>query len=229
MILEWWQYMTTHCSPEVRQKGLLKESIRTISRYRRCKEAWQPHLNQSKAVIEQGILFCQRRELAVILGGGALLDIPVETLCEHFSQVISVDAVRFRQIEKRYRYLTNLSFVEADITDYHSEPFPWVNADYIISSNLLSQLPIPEHEEFRKPIIEAHLALLASLTARKCLITDTEQVFCDEEGYLQEVIPLLYSVYLPYPTIAQWEWKIAPSGETTRGLVESRRVSAFGF
>lgn len=103
----------------------------------------------------------------------------------------------------------------------------------VISANLLSQLPIrpverleaarrpfgpwrPEDgDAFGRRIVEAHLAALAGLSARVCLVTDLDETEEDRQGRLHARHDLLYGVRLRAPE-REWRWELAPFGEAGR-------------
>lgn len=114
----------------------------------------------------------------------------------------------------------------------------------VISANLLSQLPIrpvarlegsrrplgpwtPEDgDAFGRRIVEAHLAALAELPARICLVTDLDEVEMDREGREHARHDLLYGVRLAKPD-RSWLWELAPFGEAARGRRLLHRVAGF--
>ena len=51
MIAEALEWLATPCPLYVRRLGLLSESIAISARHRRCREAWVPHLEQSRYLI----------------------------------------------------------------------------------------------------------------------------------------------------------------------------------
>ena len=44
MLKELTDYIATPCLPQFRRLGYLKEAVSIMARYRRCRKAWQPHL-----------------------------------------------------------------------------------------------------------------------------------------------------------------------------------------
>ena len=101
MLAELFAWMTTPCPAAARRLGYLREPIAIEARYRRHAERWRPHLEKSKAVIEEAVSNSSRRRRAVGLGSGPLFDIPVEALANAFDVVELVDIVhpkRARQI-----------------------------------------------------------------------------------------------------------------------------------
>jgi len=52
MLTEWLTYIAADCTPPARKLGYLRESIAIRSRYRRCRTAWQPHLEHNRFGIQ---------------------------------------------------------------------------------------------------------------------------------------------------------------------------------
>lgn len=114
----------------------------------------------------------------------------------------------------------------------------------VVSVNLLSQLPIRPVERLeasRRPlgsyapedgdalgraIVAGHLAALGALSARICLVTDTEEIEEDRDGRVQERLDLLYGVGLPVPA-RRWVWELAPFGEGPPGRRLLHPVSGY--
>ncbi len=114
----------------------------------------------------------------------------------------------------------------------------------VISANLLSQLPIrpvarlegsrrpigtwtrDDGDAFGRRIVEGHLAALAALPAKICLLTDLDEEETDREGRVHARHDLLYGVRLAKPD-RSWIWELAPVGEAARGRRLLHRVAGF--
>jgi hypothetical protein len=157
MLLEWLENLVTPCSRSVRALGYLRELIGIKVRYRRCRSAWQPHLDRTKAIISQAISRCPQNRKAVILGSGHLLDIPIEDLAKNFQEVLLVDVVHPLGTRWRIRKWKNVRLLTADLTGLidrlyqldRGQPLPEPTSnqlpldsdiDLVASVNLLSQL-----------------------------------------------------------------------------------------
>jgi hypothetical protein len=163
MILEALEYVTIPAPPWARRTGHLRELIAVEGRYRRHKAAWRPHLDNTKSTIMAAATLCKRRRTALVLGSGALYDIPLAHLAAHFDQVVLVDVAhpwRTRAAALRFR---NIGLVHADLSgvcdalllgvatgadtppDPHLSSLPDVasdRVDLVVSANLMSQLPL---------------------------------------------------------------------------------------
>jgi hypothetical protein len=144
----------------VRRMGYLYESIAIRARAARCRAAWAPHQERTRALIRKAIERCQQRRKVVVLGSGPLLDVPLVELAAAFKEVVLVDIVHPLSARWRRRKLTNVSAVTADVTDVaekvyrvawqsneelpRAKPELYCDArdvDLVTSVNLLSQLP----------------------------------------------------------------------------------------
>ncbi len=181
MLVDLLEYLITPCSWQARSVGFLTSSLQVQARYRRCRRAWQPHLDRTRSVILDAAQSCAQRRKVVILGAGLLHDIPLRELSALFREVVLVDLVfpwSSRLTAARFR---NVRCLATDITGTidalaeaardpalplpHSAPTLFQNdpdLDLTVSVNLLSQLPfIPkrylQRKSFRPARSEASL------------------------------------------------------------------------
>jgi len=102
-------------------------------------------------------------------------------------------------------------------------------ADFVISSNVLSQLPLlpldwlaahcpwasdAQRQTLARAIIDHHLALLQNHTGRVVLITEVLRLLDDGEKAMQKIDPL-FGAQVFYEG-EEWWWKIAPRPEIDR-------------
>lgn len=158
MLSEWLTYLRADCLPQARQLGYLRESIGIRSRYRRCRTAWQPHLENSKTALLASLDACRDFRTALIFGSGLLLDIPLAELSQRFAQVWLVDLVHLPEVRRAARRYSNVRCISHDVTGFLDRlddlapgklglPSPQrfldePEIDWIASVNLLSQLPL---------------------------------------------------------------------------------------
>ncbi len=128
-------------------------------RFKRRRNDWQPHLNQTKKIILQGVEYCTQRRKAVLIGAALLHDIPLEELASQFREVLLIDVYHpFWSFLKNRRF-RNVFRINFDITEYIDllvksnveESLPLVplsklyledpEIDLVVSVNVLSQLP----------------------------------------------------------------------------------------
>lgn len=258
MLLDLLHLLTTPAPSAQRRLGYLRDSIWLMSRARRCRRAWAPHLEASRAVMRAAIAGAERRDTAVVLGSGLLLDVPLADLTDAFRRVVLVDAVHLAPARRAIRAFANVEMLTADLSGAMAlmtggardlDPrLPPVCAEpgtgLVISANLLSQLPIrpvdrleasrrplgawtqEDGDAFGRRIVEAHLAALAALRARVCLVTDLDETEKDRQGRVHARHDLLYGVRLGTPDRA-WTWELAPFGETARNRRLTHRVAGF--
>ncbi|BAU90991.1 hypothetical protein MPPM_2386 [Methylorubrum populi] len=169
MLLDLLHLLTTPAPRAQRRLGYLRDSIWLMSRARRCRRAWAPHLEASRAVMRAAIAGVERRDTAVVLGSGLLLDVPLADLAGAFRRVVLVDAVHLRPARRAIRAFPNVEALTADLSGAMAlmtgaardlDPgLPSVCAapetGLVISANLLSQLPIRPVERLeasRRPL-----------------------------------------------------------------------------
>lgn len=139
-----------------RRLGYVRDAVRMASRARRCRAAWAPHLEATRAAIRAAIAGTAERRTAVVLGSGLLDDVPLDALADAFARIVLVDAVhplRARAAARRHahveRMTADLSGSFALLGGAAADLAPGLPAvcaapetDLVVSVNLLSQLPI---------------------------------------------------------------------------------------
>jgi hypothetical protein len=162
MILELLEYLLTPVPPWTRSLGFLRSAIEVRARYRRCRTAWQPHLDATQSWILRTAQACPSKRKVVLLGAGLLHDVPLRALASLFSKVVLVDAVHPLSSRLASLPFPNVSREALDVTGLihalHSntpenpvslpDPLPRPTRflddpelDLTLSLNLLSQLP----------------------------------------------------------------------------------------
>ncbi len=183
MIWEFWQSWTTRCDPIARDLGYLYESIAIKARAKRCSTAWNSHLNHTRTFLLSSARKCSQKRLAVILGSGWLLDVPLEELSREFEEVHLVDILHPKETVRRASELKNVRVLARDISGVavaaHQiihrarkspkkpslpEPDPFTllapdRTDFVASVNVLSQLPTQPIQLLRSLTGENNLPL----------------------------------------------------------------------
>ena len=246
MIAEALRYLLTPAGRLPRRSGALSELIAMQARARRCADAWAEHRQNTQAAI-LAHLPAGRGGRAVVLGSGLLLDIPLKALAAHFDEVVLVDILHMPAVRRLCRGYAGLRLVDMDVTGLLEKvlagglapgaeipPLPGrlrdlaATADYVISANLLSQLPLlPLRHLARQPgwndaalarlgadIVAGHIGLLAS--CRHWLIVADLQRRYFVRGRLEESEDALFGQTLPGMR-ERWEWPVAPPGELPGG------------
>lgn len=257
MILEILEYLMSSCSKTGRSMGFLSSSLQVRARFRRCKNAWAPHIRRTRRVILEAADRCRSHRKAVLLGAGLLHDIPLRELSELFEEVVLVDIVHpwlSRVSAWRFRNVTQLS---VDITGVMetlrriahapgaampvSRPELFVDdprLDLTISVNLLSQLShVPgEYLEGRRdePVIDAFLKHLveAHLDYLRRLPGHTALITDITVRRAMRGNPRIEESDPLHgvklpPPEFTWEWHLAPSPEVGRGIDVFTTVAAY--
>ncbi len=188
---------------------------------------------------------CKKFDAVLVVGSGLLFDIPTVELSRRFRKVILADIVHLWQVRRAVHPLGNVHLESVDITgvvkDVHARtpagrglevPVPKPNLflgdkiDLVISSNLLSQLPVTPNgyasrrtrgpspglvRSFSRQLVIRHLDWLASFAGNVCLISDLERHHCKESKVVDRE-QSLWGVNLPEGG-REWFWDLAPRPE----------------
>lgn len=167
MIGEFIRYLTTFAPERTRKFGYLKRLIALEFRARRCATAWASHQRNARNVIVKASDLCEKHEIAVILGSGLLLEVPLKALAEKFERVYLVDIFHMPQVRRETKKHFNVKLLTGDITGVFAAmkenrppgghtpaPPPRIphlkEADLIVSCTCMTQLAGPFTEYFEK-------------------------------------------------------------------------------
>jgi len=149
---------TTSLAPAHRALGYLDETLDMRRRARINREAWRPHLDNSRQFVLSSAHRCSNRDKIVILGSGLLLDVPLAELSETFREVVLKDVVCLPEVRKQLTTYGNVTFVGHDVTglaerlhrnsrqgiiqlpDFAPSVAASDGASLVVSLNILSQL-----------------------------------------------------------------------------------------
>jgi len=243
MIFEAIRHILTPAPKEVRALGYVREAIAIEARYGRHHTAWASHLARCRLNILAAAKFLPPASTIMIIGSGALHDVPVEALLSEGHKLLLVDIFHLPKVRRRYRKHDRVHFIEQDVTGlvknlYQRKiiaktAFTLPRADLVISLNILSQLPInlikyaARHnialpDNFARDIMSGHLTLLRP---GALLISDLER------RYEKDGVPLETEAALPDPGLStpvdQWDWHIAPGGELDREISLTHQVGCW--
>ena len=253
MLREFLEYLFTSAEPAVKALGYLRESISIESRYRRRHESWCEHLECSRSQILSAAEKLAPGGHIVIVGSGALHDVPVTELRERGLELTLVDIVHLPAVRKKYTRDAHIHFVTADVTGKVEDVFKLENPgrgappvldlvtspDLVVSLNILSQLsllPVKYLEKYNKAppagfaenIMKEHLAWLDRFGCPVVLITDRERLYLENETILEreKALPdeILRSLAAPEQ---DWIWRIAPPGELDRSIEVRHQVGCW--
>jgi hypothetical protein len=242
MIREVFKYFFQPSTQHAKKLGYAYESIAIQSRYKRQQEAWQPHINHCYKFFME-----MRGKSVIILGSGALIDIPMDLLVGNFEKIYLIDVVHPRNVLSKYKNssvvkcitmdvtgldeIFNKKFSEKQVKDVLSktclEKLP--EAEILISCNLLSQLalkpvnyiakniPSIDQKSLKRKIQAQHLSLLENFPGRSYLVTDIELAYRNSSGQLASRHPTVH-IGLPITNSTRWTWSLAPKGEISNNF-----------
>lgn len=243
----------TPCPAPLRRLGYLHDLIAVEARGRRCRAAWRPHLEATRAQVRAAVAAAPGRDLCVVVGAGLLLDVPLGDLAAAFRRVVLVDVCWLRASRRQAARFPNVTLVSRDVTGTAAAcleatavpPVPPADiphaaeADLLLSLNCLSQLPLnPRHaleplpeatpevlDMFCRAIIAAHVEALAAVPGLALLVTDVaaERVLVRDGQALAE--DLLFG-HPPPQGGDSWWWDLAPAPEEDRRWSLRHRVVA---
>jgi hypothetical protein len=250
MIREFIRSWRTPASRTARRLGYLYESIAMEERFRRRRKSWRSHIDHCHKVILDEVTRSGSRSI-LILGSGPLNEIPMARLVETLDQVILVDIVHPLKVRRDWSRHPNVRLEELDLTGVgeallgyqggelpspHPPSLP--NADFILSANCLSQLPLKprQHLENKTPpetldrfceeISKAHIEQIASLQKPHLIISDFETDLLDGSGALIERSRPFFD-RSRLQLLNSWPWSVAPKGELARRHSLLMKVGAF--
>jgi len=231
-----------------RARAFLRSSEQVRARFLRCRSAWEPHLGKAQRAIERGIQRCSGRRTALILGGGMLHDVPLDTLARCFERVVILDVVHlWRSVlaAKRYPNVTQAcvdlsGFIPAEESGGPSVGMPsglltFGRADLVVSLNLMSQLAVVPrleagcegHSEaldiLSRRMVLNHLSALNRVGGEVTLVTDIERWEIFPDGRKRSVGDILFGVNAG-PFEEEWLWNIAPIPEAAPDYHVAHRV-----
>ena len=227
----------------LRKFGFKNDQQGIINRYIRENGGWEQHLENTRQFILESAK-SKNKAVCVIIGSGWLLDVPIDELSELFGEVLLIDIVHPKQIIHKIKKLKNVNVAEFDITglielvyyflkdntkekqeltvisaDYDNDLFEKIiNADFVVSVNILNQLDIlicdyikkfdiyseQEIKEFRKTIQQNHLDILPE--RKSCIITDYKEINLDENNNIVDSKGLVYIDLPKNKKTKNWQW-----------------------
>jgi hypothetical protein len=250
MLSEALVWLFTPAGRLARRAGHLSESIAITAREQRCRAWWKPHLAASRRALLESARQASSRRVALVLGSGPLLDVPLAELSELFEEVWLVDLVHPWRARWQARRHANVRLIEHDVTECYDtlpsmppQPNRFLDEgriDWVASVNLLSQLPnlaepwLRRHfaawdeariQAYAQSLMSHHLASLGRFHAPVCLLTDVEQVTLAEDGRILARTDF-QAMLGDWAVRLDWRWDIAPPGELSDGLSRYHRVAA---
>jgi hypothetical protein len=256
LIRELLTYLTERPSlKEAKSFGHLTESISLLSREKRCKKTWATHRSSCKQFINAELKNARHYNSVLVLGSGPLHEIPIEVLSKTFKRVVLVDIVHLKSTKKSIKYLSNVEFVEHDITEIEEAlrvkkelkkkvPTEFLDQDWglVLSVNVMSQLPLhldsyinkklknrfpkEQIDNFLNDVTRNHLSYLQSFKTNVILITDTQTHYYDRNEKVFQTDNNYEHLSLPMP-LEEWNWNVAPIPEFQKDVGMKMRVCGF--
>lgn len=153
-------YLTAPCPGYVRRMGYLSEIVNIRERHRRCRDAWAPHLQNTRKVVAEAAEECPAKGRAVVLGSGLLLDLPLDTLARRFDEVVLADILHLPYARRQASRHRNIRLVECDVTGL---AYPLFEASRNGSAGLPSSIPFIPGIDDRTALVVS-LNILSQLT-----------------------------------------------------------------
>jgi len=255
MLAEWITFLTTPCPRPLRRVGYLGETIGTLSRYRRCRRAWEPHLSNTRQTILAAAHSAPQHRKVTVLGSGLLLDIPLAELAATFDEVALVDILHLRPARRAAQRFANVRLIDADLSGVLAHlfradgddpsslmpvdtPLPEADADLVVSASLLTQLPVLPCRWLRRqrgvpdPVADVFARNLVRRHLRGLAQVPGQVCLISEVEHqlclgteIVETFDPLYGVDIG-PVMREWLWDIAPRPEFDRRYDLRYRVVA---
>lgn len=167
MLGEFIRYLTTLAPERVRKFGYLKRLIALEFRAKRCEAAWAEHQRNCRTFITKAADLCEQQRIAVVLGSGLLLEVPLKALSERFERVVLVDIFHMPQVVREAKKHFNVKLLTGDVTGVFkamkerrppgpNQPAPppliphLKEADLIVSCNCMTLLAGPFNKYFEE-------------------------------------------------------------------------------
>ncbi len=211
-------------------------------RFKREKENWLPHLENTKQFILKGLREAKGRVL--VLGSGWLLDFPTALFANNELQFYLCDLKHPEQVSKQWQENTQVHFLEMDATgglvevarnassagefiqqleNFQATPF-MQDYDWVISLNIWNQLDILLVEYLEKKFVLSDAERkqiqqyvqaqhLEQLQQRKSLlISDYKEMIYTMKGEYLHSRSLVYTDVEQWTETSQWDWNFDTKG-----------------
>ena len=201
------------------------------ARGRRQLDAWAPHLDATRSLIDSQINEVPRHRTVAVLGSGPLFDVPLDSLARSFQTVLLVDQAHLWTTRRRTGRHANVRQLWHDLSAAtnpgHTALLAGIaDLDWVVSLNLLSQLAHGAPEGREGEVIDAHLRGLAALPCPALLVSDFCYRVYDAKDAQLEHFDLLYGRAMPRFD-QRWTWEVAPMGEEGRDRRRVHSVAAW--
>ncbi|MBC7372270.1 MAG: hypothetical protein H7326_11930 [Bdellovibrionaceae bacterium] len=254
MILEFIEYLRTRSSKLAKEWGYAYQTVSLKYRSRRCAGAWQSHLEQSHKLIREQFQKIKPKSI-MIIGSGLLIEIPIQDLIKSGVKIYLVDIVHAKEVRRLAKLYPQIELIEKDISSlleilkkgmapFQLKTIPWgtltpwdlPKSDWVISANLLSQIPLmiseslpmstEVYDEFARKVRDQHIERSLQLSDKVLLFADFETRYIGHDG--KRIKTEAYEVNLrDLKYIRDWTWEISPFGETSKDYKIEMLVKAY--
>ena len=147
------------------QMGFFSDQSGIIRRYRREKNGWDIHIDNTKKFAVK-CMQNKNRKSAAVLGSGWLLDVPIDEMSKYFEKIVLYDIRHPEKTKKKIKNLNNIELCTCDISGFAIATFQYAKKyrnsdnrppvsciqpqktidlsafDFVFSCNILNQLDI---------------------------------------------------------------------------------------
>ena len=255
MVSELFQYFRTRVPGSVKKLGYVYSSIALERRARRQKASWSTHIAQCHSLWKK-ILSKKKYKKIALLGSGPLTEVPVAFILDHCEELHLFDIVQPIGVRRLYDSHPQVTLHEVDlagVVDWIKSPKalnfepakPSIQADLVVSANLLSQLSLEPSWYLNKKFVmkfddpfmlrliqkigDDHLKHLQGYGAKQIVVyTDVERSYVSPSGEVLETQPSRVpgKEKLGEP-IQSWKWQLCPLGEDSKEYEIQMAVQAF--
>lgn len=234
MLHEYIRYLTAKASGYARDLGYLKESIAFEARAQNSKSSWQEHFKNCHAEVLRQTEGLSPGSTVWIMGSGSLFETPWQALLKKSLFLKLVDIYHPAHVKKIASNHSKIELIESDMTGFQNltalqkillkvpEPphLPIQPQDFVISSNIWSQLPIfpleylsknteiseEEKIQWAKSLQKSHLEWITSFGGSGMILSDFEMHYLNTSRYVTRIEqqPLRPQ---NLKKINQWDWK----------------------
>ncbi len=231
MLAEFFVYAASRKATPPAFRRYLCDAVGKWRHGERQARAWAPHLAKARGLIDSTIDDIASRRTVVVLGSGALFDIPLESLARTFQRVVLVDRAHLSAIAPRLRPYGNVEQQWRDLSPVaEPEPLGFLreipDLDWVISPCLVSQLAHRAPAEQQRRVVDHHLDALAALPCPVTLITDLDYRVFNRHGVMLDHADLLFGRTVPRSGL-RWKWEVAPFREQDRHTRRVHSVAAW--
>ncbi len=252
--MEFIEYLRTRSGKVAREWGYAYQNVSLKFRSKRCSAAWQGHLGQCHMLVRQELQRVKPKTIMVI-GSGLLLEIPIAELLAKAEKIYLVDLVHDRNIRALAKRHPQIELVEKDVScllqnlkkgqgPFQLKNIPWEHlsswdlpkVDWVISANLLSQIPLmisesipmthSTYQDFARRVRDQHIDRLIQQGDEVLLFADFETRYVDHNQ--NRLKTESYNVNLrDLEFLREWIWEVSPYGETSKDYKVEMLVKAY--